>query len=102
MKKLIAVVFLSACATQPQQPTEAQKAVLAYYADICTRKGVNPDNRDAMRGCIWNTYQRDVHAGVYGGGPSVLQALGSVYSAQGRQGYCDTYRTLSGWTTTCY
>lgn len=107
MKKLFFLLLISGCAEAQQQPTDAQKAVIAYYADKCQKQGVDPNNTDAMRGCIWVTYQRDVQTGVFGQNHlgEVLQGLGSVYSAAGSRGQqrCDTspdYR--GGWTTTCY
>lgn len=106
MKRLLLVLCLAGCAQQPQQPTEAQLAVISYYADICKRQGVSDE---AMKGCIWATYQRDVNAGVYGrsvGFGDALQGMGSVYSSgaqQPRQQQCSTRPDYAGgWVTSCY
>lgn len=37
MRKLVFVILLVGCAEQP--PTEAQLAILGYYADKCEKQG---------------------------------------------------------------
>lgn len=105
MKKLLVVILLSGCAVQ-QEPTEAQLAILSYYADMCKRQGVDVDDQLTMKGCILRNYQIDVASGIYGRQNNlgdVMQGFGSVYSAGAvRQTQCDSRPDyLGGFTTTC-
>lgn len=106
MKKLILLVLLAGCAQQPPQPSEAQLALLSYYADMCKRQGVNVDDEATLKGCILRNYQIDVASGIYGHQNNlgdVVQGLGSVYSAGAiRQTQCESRPDyLGGFVTTC-
>ena len=106
MKRVLLVIALVGCAQQPRQPTDAQLAVLSYYAHKCEQQGVNMNDGQVLRGCILSLYQRDVASGLYGRGPSfgdALQGLGSVYSSGAlRQQQCSTRPDYAGgWITTC-
>ena len=105
MRKLFLLALLAGCATQ-QEPTEAQLALLSYYADMCKRQGVNVDDEATLKGCILRNYQIDVASGIYGRKNNlgdVVQGLGSVYSAGAiRQTQCESRPDyLGGFVTTC-
>lgn len=105
MKRLIVVLLLSGCATQ-QEPTEAQIALLSYYADVCKKQGIDVEDQPTLKGCILRNYQIDVASGIYGHQNNlgdVVQGLGSVYSSAGvRQTQCDTQPNyLGGFSTIC-
>lgn len=106
MRKLVFVVLLAGCAQEPTEPTEMQLSILGYYADKCEKQGVDPNNLQATKGCIWITYQKDVRSGLFGTNQigDVMQGMGSVYETAGRrQQTCTTspdYRV--GFTTNCY
>ena len=101
----ITVLLLVGCAQQPQQPTQQQLAVLAYYADQCQKQGVDVNNADILRGCIWTLYQRDMQAGTGGSQlGNVLQGMGGALtqgSQRPPQTKCETRRTPGGWETIC-
>ena len=107
MKRLLLVLCLSGCAQHPQEPTQGQLALLAYYVEVCKKQGVDPDNIDAMRGCILVNNRRDLATTSQRGLGDVLQGLGSVYSGAGQQQpsqqRCTTKPDYAGgWITSCY
>lgn len=106
MKRLLLVLCLAGCAQQPQEPTEGQLALLAYYVEVCKKQGFDPDNIEAMRGCILVNNRRDLVTTRQQGLGDVLQGLGSVYSAAGQkpnQQRCSTRPDYAGgFITDCY
>ena len=106
MKRIILVFLLSGCVSEPE-PTQAQLALIGYYADRCEKQGVDPNNIEALRGCVWITYQKDVRSGLFGTNQlgDVMQGMGSVYLEAGRksQQTCSTRPDYRGrFTTTCH
>lgn len=113
MRKLLVLLVLAGCATEPSSPTDGQLAMWAYWASLCGTKTDYSNIEDALRtdavlrGCV-TTYALRADAAYRAGQtyqPNALEASGQVLmeSGRSRQQRCDTTPTYGGGsTTTCY
>ena len=113
MRKLVFLVLLAGCATQPRQPTQAQLAMWSYWSTLCGRPA-NAENvvyqlqaDAALRGCVITHAMQATAAYNATQGPTVLEGLGSVYLEAGRGGRgvtnCTSLQDHTGaWITSCY
>ena len=106
MKKLLICLFvLAGCASEPPQPTQAQLALIAYYADLCKRQGADVNDDAVLKGCIMRNYQIDVSSGLYGRQPTIadaVQGMSNVYGSAVRPTCYTSPDYRGGFTTACY
>lgn len=48
--RYVLLLLLAGCAAK--QPTESQMQMLHYFSRVCEQQGINPNDTQAMRGCI--------------------------------------------------
>jgi hypothetical protein len=103
MRKLVFLVLLSGCATEPPRPTAAQLAAWSYFAAQCGHSGsgdiVQALRADAaLRGCVT---MKAAQADAAVRRPNVLEEAGNALTP--RQQSCATRPDYAGgWITSCY
>lgn len=99
MRNIFVLLLLVGCASHP---TEAQMQMLNYFAKVCERQGIDPNDLPTMRGCI-RVQIAKASAEYERYRPSPGEELGRVLQTQPRGMNC-THRPngLGGIETTCY